>query len=311
MFNNFDKREEVMNIRRLKPHVVTKVWGGYFLNKKRHLNLPEDTKVGETWEISIHSDGPSISENEKLSSIYTDKQIPYLVKLIDTSDYLSVQVHPGDEYARIHENSTGKTECWLILDSKPGCGIYLGLKKGVTKEEFQKAIEDKKDMSQFLNFYEVKNGDFFFVPAGTIHAIGKDVTLAEIQQSSGITYRVWDWNRLDDNGNSRELHISKALDVINFSTEANQKDFFQVKSNLFERSEDTLLANHFCFCSELINVNGKRTINLSGKQEISSLMVLKGKVSINDTNLDQFESIVFDKQQEINIEGEAVLLAIS
>ena len=162
----------------LKPHASRKIWGGELLAKLK--NIPEEKgldPVGETWEVSAHRDGPSVSEYGKLNEFSNLDEIPYLVKLIETSDNLSVQVHPNDDFAAEYEKDKGKSECWLILDANEGEGIYLGVKSDTTKESFQAAIEKNEDLSKLMNFYPVKNGDFFYVPAGTAHAIGKGVFL--------------------------------------------------------------------------------------------------------------------------------------
>jgi len=188
----------------LKPHASHKIWGGSLLSKLKGLAVGHgQDPIGETWEVSAHSDGPSTCEYGKLSEFSNLDEIPYLVKLIETSDNLSVQVHPNDNFAKEHENQKGKSECWLILDALPGEGIYLGVKDTTSKEDFEMALDRKEDLSKLMTFHPVKRGDFFYVPAGTAHAIGKGVFLAEVQQCSDVTYRVWDWNRLDDHGNSR------------------------------------------------------------------------------------------------------------
>ena len=232
---------------RLAPFVVTKIWGGRKLVNMRQLDHKyEGEKVGETWDISYLSEGPSLLDGKPLSAYIDETSLPYLVKTIDTSEELSIQVHPGDEYARKYENSSGKTECWLILAAGEGAGIYLGFNEGVDASSFFTALERGQDVSKLLRFYPVTGGEFFFVPAGTIHAIGKNVTLAEIQQSSGITYRVWDWNRVDDKGQGRELHVNKARDVLNFSPECNTKGFFKYQENLIgeSASREVRLINH-------------------------------------------------------------------
>ncbi len=221
-----------MAIEKLSPALVYKIWGGHSLAKLKGVpaQIVEDSNelLGETWEVSVHPGGPSrLSDGRLLTDLLSPQELPYLVKFIEAQDDLSIQVHPGDDYAQKFEGEKGKSECWLILDHEPGAGIYLGLKEGITKNELETALKDKDDISQLLNFYPVKKGDFFFVPHGSIHAIGAGVILAEIQQSSGVTYRVWDWNRVNNKGVGRELHINKALDVINFEPEKNEESFFK------------------------------------------------------------------------------------
>ncbi len=143
-----------------------------------------------------------------------------LIKFIDAKDNLSVQVHPSDEYALKHENSFGKTEMWYIVEAEQGAGIYLGFNRDVTKDEYETAIKEKR-LTELLNFYEVKAGEYYFIPSGTIHAIGKGCLICEIQQNSNLTYRVYDYGRKDKNGNERELHIEKALRVTKLTKHKN------------------------------------------------------------------------------------------
>ncbi len=147
---------------------------------------------------------------------------PLLVKLLDATDKLSVQVHPDDAYAYEFENGEkGKTEMWYVIDAKPGARLVYGLKKGTTKEQFRNAI-DNGTVEELLNFVPVKKGDSFFIGSGTIHAICEGLLIAEIQQSSNTTYRVYDYNRADKNGNTRELHVDKAIDVTDFNAGESQ-----------------------------------------------------------------------------------------
>ena len=148
-----------------------------------------------------------LGENVKVFHFF-----PVLIKFIDAKENLSVQVHPSDEYALKHENSFGKTEMWYIVEAEQGAGIYLGFNRDVTKDEYETAIKEKR-LTELLNFYEVKAGECYFIPSGTIHAIGKGCLICEIQQNSNLTYRLYDYGREDKNGNERELHIEKALQV--------------------------------------------------------------------------------------------------
>lgn len=219
---------------KFEPVFKEKVWGGNKLAKYLSKDVSMDVKVGESWEIACHREGTSKIRNgeykgltlEELIKHYGDivfgksiekitDRFPLLIKFIDANDKLSVQVHPDDEYAMKFEDDFGKTEMWYIVDAEPGAKLVYGLKKGITKEDFIKAIENN-DFDEILREIEVKKGDVVFIPAGTIHAIGKGILIAEIQQSSDITYRVYDWNRVGLDGKPRELHIEKALDVINF-----------------------------------------------------------------------------------------------
>lgn len=266
---------------KLTPHIVSKIWGGEKLFEMRRLPLEyRNQKVGETWDVSLLSEGPSRYEGELLSRYLETKEMPYLIKTIDASEELSIQCHPGDEYAARVENSQGKTECWLVLSAGEGGGIYIGFKKGVTRESFFHALEAGEDVSGLLNFYPVKGGEFFFVPAGTIHAIGRNVTLAEVQQSSGITYRVWDWNRVDDKGMGRELHVEKARDVLNFNESENSKEFFRYREGLLDyREKDPLtLAHHPQFELTLKYLHKDEKLFLKAKDgRAISVVMLKGE----------------------------------
>ena len=213
-----------MQIQKLYPECKTAIWGGRRLPEKFNKDTDLE-KVSESWELSFHPDGPTrLEKGEFLKDSVTEKDLgenckdfpffPVLVKLIDAKDDLSVQVHPSDEYALKNENSFGKTETWYIVDADEGAGIYLGFKRNVTKEEYETAIKNNT-LTELLNFFEVKSGECYFIPSGTIHAIGKGCLICEIQQNSNLTYRVYDYGRTDKNGNPRELHIEKALKVTN------------------------------------------------------------------------------------------------
>ncbi len=149
---------------------------------------------------------------------------PVYLKELDAIDNLSVQVHPDDTLAKqLESENFGKSEFWYIVDAQKGSGIYLGFKQGVTADQLSQTIKDNNDVSSLLNFIEVKSGDSFLIPAGLVHAIGKGVRLLEPQQNSNTTYRVWDWNRIDNQGNPRELHIEKSLKALKFDTDFNLK----------------------------------------------------------------------------------------
>lgn len=260
----------------LRPHIVAKVWGGTFLSKVK--GFSSSRPIGETWEVSNLLGGTSSYNEIQLNEFLNDQSLPYLIKFIETTDNLSIQVHPDDKYALKNENSTGKTECWVILKSDENAGIFLGLKAGVSKEQFEKGIKSGADLSKLLNFINVKEGDFFHVPAGTIHAIGKGVVLAEVQQSSGITYRVWDWNRLGLDGKPRELHVEKALDVINFD-EKNQS--FQTEKKIFSDKGKIDVFKFKVFEISLINIEPSGTYKFFARgKRVLSLIGLKGKINL-------------------------------
>lgn len=277
----------------LSPHLSERIWGGTKLLKLKNISAEKKFQdpIGETWEVSTHPEGVSKlkATKELLNQFVT---LPYLVKLLDTASVLSVQVHPDDHYAEIHENQKGKNECWLILEANEGAGIYLGFKPGITKEILKTALINQEDISVMLNFIPVKKGDFFFVPAGTIHAIGAGITMVEVQQSSGVTYRVWDWNRVDAKGKSRELHIDKSFDVLVDDPSKNSLDFFRHRENILKGNERIInLAseNDFNFVVYALKANEKEKIPLiNGKTY--SFMVLSGQVKVDDIVICPFET---------------------
>ena len=209
----------------VEPVFKEMIWGGNQLKEKYGYAIPSD-QTGECWAPSAHPNGDNkIKEGEfkgqTLSKVFDehrelfgnikDKQFPLLVKIIDACNDLSVQVHPNDEYAGLHENSLGKTECWYVLDCKEDTKMVMG-HHAKTKEELVKAIEND-DYDHLLNKFDIKKGDFFYIPSGTIHAICKGSLIYEAQQSSDITYRVYDYHRKDKDGNERQLHVKQSIDV--------------------------------------------------------------------------------------------------
>lgn len=216
------------------PILKEMVWGGTLLSKKYGRSDKSD-KIGESWDVSCHKNGESIVANgalrgyslknilqkyprEILGTSYNSSHgFPLLLKLIHANDVLSVQVHPPDSYAQSHEGEPfGKTEMWYILEAEANAELVYGLKQGTDKNLFCKHMEDNK-LGECLNRLSVKAGDAIFIPAGLVHAIGKDILLCEIQQNSDLTYRVYDWNRTGLDGKPRKLHIEQALDVIDFN----------------------------------------------------------------------------------------------
>lgn len=209
----------------LEPVFQEKIWGGNRLHTVFGFDLPNE-KIGEDWAISAHPHGVSTVVNgefagKKLDELWNHHRelfgnasgdvFPLLVKILDAEDDLSVQVHPDDTYGLRHEGELGKTECWYIIDAEPGASIIYG-HHAKTREELAEMIHAGK-WADLLKKVPVKKGDFFYVPSGTIHAIGKGIMILETQQSSDTTYRVYDYNRKDDKGQQRELHLEQSVDV--------------------------------------------------------------------------------------------------
>ncbi|NLK21243.1 MAG: class I mannose-6-phosphate isomerase [Epulopiscium sp.] len=281
---------------KLNPIYKEPIWGGKRLREVFGKDIPSDS-TGESWEVACHENGTSMVANGKLKGkslkevidIYgvealgnkivhaAMKRFPLLVKIIDASDKLSVQVHPKDEYARVHEGELGKTEMWIVLDSVPGAQLVYGLKPGVTKEEFEKRIKDGT-LEEILNFVDANKGDVFFIPAGTLHAIGEGLLIAEIQQNSDTTYRVYDWNRVDSTGKPRELHIQKALDVTCLSNITGKE---KVIGKVIKEEANTrnLLVSCKYFATEIIKIKKESKEVLNGER-FDLIMVMEGKGEI-------------------------------
>lgn len=209
----------------LEPVMQEKIWGGSRLRDVFGYTIPSE-RTGECWAISAHPNGVSVVANgdlagQALDQLYaqrpdlfghtTSPVFPLLTKILDANDWLSVQVHPDDAYGLEHEGELGKTECWYIISAEPGAEIIYG-HTATSREELAERIA-AGDWDQLLTRVPVKAGDFFDVPAGTMHAIGKGIMILETQQSSDTTYRVYDFDRLDDQGQQRELHLAKSIDV--------------------------------------------------------------------------------------------------
>ncbi len=217
---------------KFKPIYKQRIWGGQKLREVFGKDLPPGEKIGESWELAdLPNDKSEIANGELTGQTIHDaikkfpKEItgdenftlpfPLLIKLLDAEDILSVQVHPDEQTCRRLGEGEPKTECWYIITAEPGAVIYKGLKKGVTKEQFADAIE-KGTVADMLLKVPVEEGQCHYLPAGTAHAIGPGLLIAEIQLPSDTTYRVFDFNRVDDTGKTRELHIRQALESIHF-----------------------------------------------------------------------------------------------
>lgn len=215
-----------MAILKCKPVFQERLWGGRKLETSFGYDIPEGN-IGECWGISAHPNGMSVieggpfteqtladlwKESRELFGTYTLDEFPLLIKVLDAADDLSVQVHPNDEEAmRIEGERYGKTECWYVVEAEEGAELILG-HSAETKQQLTDKIEHG-EWDELLRRQPVKAGDFVFVPSGTIHAIGKGIVILETQQSSDTTYRVYDFDRTDDAGNARELHLNQAIEV--------------------------------------------------------------------------------------------------
>lgn len=268
-----------MEMLKLAPAYKDYVWGGTRLKTEFGKQTGLDI-IAESWELSCHPEGESRVSGGRydgmtLSDVIkaTGKRIlgtnckkfdtfPLLIKLIDTGAPLSVQVHPGDAYARKNEGQRGKTEMWYVIDHEEDAFIYHGLSRKITQTELAERIKNDT-LTQVLNKVTVKKGDVFLIKPGTIHAVGKGVLLAEIQQNSNLTYRIYDYNRLDSHGNPRPLHIEKAIAVADLSPpdDPPRKDGFLAKCEYFS--------------VRLQRVAGKARLP-AGRKSFQSLLIISG-----------------------------------
>ena len=214
------------NVYKLVPEYKDYLWGGEKL-KTDYGKQTDKTPCAESWELSLNPHGlTKVEDGKTLAEVLTPEKtgkncekfefFPVLIKFIDAKQNLSVQVHPSDDYALKYENSYGKTESWYIVEAEEGAGIYCGFKRDTNKEEFLQSLASG-EVEKLLNFIPVKKGDCYFIPSGTVHAIGAGCLILEIQQNSDLTYRVYDYNRRGADGKLRELHVDKAVKVINFN----------------------------------------------------------------------------------------------
>ncbi len=309
----------------LKPAVKDYLWGGNRL--KSEFGYETESEIAaEAWVLSCHKDGADIVTNGELAGKTLSEVLdiwgnaalgekaaefsyfPLLVKLIDAKDKLSVQVHPDDTYALANEGEFGKTEMWYVVDCDEGAELIYGFKKAVSKAEFESRIKDNT-LEEICNYVPVKKGDVFFISAGTLHAIGKGILIAEVQQNSNTTYRVSDYGRLGADGKPRALHIEKALDV----TKCEEPDMpYGQVGNLTETDYGVVrrLATCNLFTADLVKLNGKTT--LKNAQSFISLLCLEGEavLAFGDTNISvaKGSSVFVPAGFEVEISGTAEIL---
>ncbi|MCQ2466627.1 MAG: class I mannose-6-phosphate isomerase [Clostridia bacterium] len=317
----------------LRPTGKDYLWGGRRLNDEFEKNL-DMHPLAETWECSTHPDGPSYVvggkyDGETLAEVLkanpdfvgkgrnTNGELPILIKFIDAKNDLSVQVHPDDEYANEYENGQlGKTEMWYVLDATKDAKLVYGLKHNSSEKTLRKAIE-KGTLMRHLQQFPIKKDDLFFIEAGTIHAIGAGALIAEIQENSNVTYRLYDYDRVDKNGNKRELHIDKALAVANYKSSFEPKQPMTVlKYNCGVASELLCRCKYFEVYRMIINTERRqKVIYQSDEMGFRVLLCVNGCGTIAFGN----ETIYFYKGDcffvpadsvEINIHGQAHFLDI-
>lgn len=284
-----------MNIYPLKfnPILKERLWGGSKLGDIFGKPIENDI-TGESWELSTVKGDVSVVSNGDLagSSLQNlidsnanellgnsvvsrfGKEFPILIKFIDAKQDLSIQLHPNDQLAKERHNSFGKTEMWYIMDADEDASLIVGFNKSVTKKEYQKSIEDNT-LLDLLNYEKVKEGDTFFINTGKIHAIGAGVVLAEIQQTSDVTYRVFDFNRKDKEGNYRELHTEMALDAMDYE----KKDDFIVN---YDKRNDVVNAMVDCpyFKTNYINLTADLSQDVTNRDSFTIYMCVSGSATV-------------------------------
>ena len=273
------------------PIFKEKIWGGNKLQTLFNKPIPSET-TGESWEISAVEDDVSVVENgalkgkslTELIDLYPNevlgtavydrfgKQFPLLFKFLDAKEDLSIQVHPNDELAKKRHNSYGKTEMWYIMQADKNAQIIVGFKENSNQEEYLENLDSNKLVS-ILNVIDVQEGDVFFLETGTVHSIGAGTVIAEIQQTSDITYRLYDFDRKDQEGNKRELHVDLALDAINFQKQETQKIYFK------EPNQSNLVVDCPYFTTHFIPVDGTFEVVKTG-ESFTVYMCMEGEFTI-------------------------------
>ena len=311
---------------RFEPILKEKIWGGNKLRNILHKNSNQEN-LGESWEVSGVKNDISVVVNgalkgRNLNSIleeYKERilgeknfrnfgaEFPLLIKFIDARTELSVQLHPHDRIAREKHNSFGKTEMWYIMQADEGAEINIGFKKSISREEYLEHLNSGK-ITEILNFEKVKKGDSFFINTGKVHAIGAGVLLAEIQQTSDITYRIYDWDRVDSAGNSRELHTELALDAIDLD----KKDDFKREFSRVENHATNIAACEY-FTTNFLPVKGAVIKNYSHLDSFVIYMCVAGEadvsVSGNSEKLVQGQTLLIPAENsEVHITSEGAEL---
>ncbi|MBR6544049.1 MAG: class I mannose-6-phosphate isomerase [Alistipes sp.] len=319
---------------KFKPRVKERIWGGQaILNKKGKAagRLAKDKLYGESWDLSSVKGDISVVANgflkgnnlQELIEVYMGElvgeeiferyglEFPLLVKYLDCNDKLSVQVHPDDALALERHDSFGKTEAWYVVDCKPGAAIYLGFKDlNITREEYIAAVAESR-LESLLNRVEIKPGDVFFIPAGTVHALGAGIEVVEVQQTSDITYRIYDWDRVDASGKGRELHTALAVDAIDFEADA---DLLHKKYDLKAGDSATVIESNY-FTMTLHAVDGEATFDRSMIDSFIIYIAINGSMQIiadgNSETLDEGEVVLIPAEVgDITINGSGKLMEV-
>lgn len=304
-----------------KPILKKIIWGGSDICPFKGIT-PVEEGIGESWELSHVEGNYSVVANGELEGKSLDELIhtygkellgekvmeqfgatfPLLIKFIDARDNLSIQVHPDDELAKKRHNSFGKTEMWYVIKAAPGAALYSGFSQQIDAEEYVKRVENNTIMD-VLQRYEVSEGDVFFLPAGRVHAIGAGCFIAEIQQTSNITYRIYDYNRKDANGNGRELHTELAKDAIDYTVYPDYRTHYKAHTNATVE-----LANCKYFTTNLLDLDTMMVRNFAELDSFVVYICMAGKASIRDNKGNE---IFVHQGQTVLISADTEVVTIS
>ncbi len=310
-----------MELLKFEPLLKQTIWGGDKIIAFKHLNVQME-QVGESWEISgVPGNETVVSEGSlkgrKLNDLVAEygaqlvgkanferfgTEFPLLIKFIDARQDLSIQVHPTDEIAHRQGKERGKTEMWFALESDKGAQLYNGLKQKITPEEYKQMVENDT-ITDALSRYEVKEGDVFFIPAGRIHAIGAGCFVAEIQQTSDVTYRIYDFKRRDKNGNYRELHTELAAESIDYTV----LDNYRTEYNL-QKNEPQQVVTCPYFTTAVYDLDEPMTLDYADLDSFVILIGLKGSGTLTcngqTTSLNAGETVLIPATaKELKVEG--------
>ena len=301
----------MQKIYKLTPATKDNIWGG---NKLRGYGKEsEKDRIAESWELSFTDGGEAkISDGREMSAAFPRDTwgtscerfhaFPVLTKFIDAQDKLSVQVHPSDTYALENEGQFGKTEMWYVVEADEGAGLYMGLERECDPDEFAASVADGS-VEKLLSFKEVKRGDVYFIPSGTIHAIGAGVVIFEIQQNSTLTYRLYDYMRRDKDGNLRELHVDKAMKVSLLES---------YKESVFDKNDESLIGTCEYFETRKYKLNlSKMSFNV-GEDSFLSITCVGGNGKIEDEKISLGDTFFIPAGAgEITVEGELEIIAVT
>jgi mannose-6-phosphate isomerase len=300
---------------KFKPIYKEMIWGNQRLQTEMNKDLPPGKKIGESWEISAVKDNFSVVANgflagnnlQELIEVYMGDlvgesvfkrhghQFPLLFKFIDANDVLSIQVHPDDEMAKRKHNDNGKTEMWYIMAADEGAELISGFNREMDEETYLKHLNNNT-LPEILNHEKVKPGDVFFLPAGRVHALGAGILLAEIQQTSDLTYRIFDWNRVGADGKPRELHTDLALEAMDFKYYGQYRTEYELK-----RNEASSLVKCDYFTTNLLEIDKPRQRDLIELDSFVAYMCMDGRVEM-----------IYDELDSIHLEkGESLLVPAS